>query len=405
MRYIHFLTITVGVLSIIYSYIGWRLISPAMMNPVWKRIAWATIPFFIFMPFVPFFFRFRGIENNWTDLLSWIAYLSLGFFSILFTLLIARDSIWLVIFLGKKILSLFSFSHLSNPMLGGTVDPVKRQFMVHIINSGIMGLAVLLTIYGLFEANRRPSVKEISIPIQGLHKDLDGFTIAQITDIHVGPTIKQGFVKKVVERVHGLKPDVIALTGDIADGSVKRLKDDVAPLGDLSAPHGIFFVTGNHEYYSDAEAWVAEMKRMGFTVLMNENKVIMKGNGTLVMAGIPDLHASRFAGHPSPDAEKALLGAKQHPVKILLAHQPRSILDAAKAGFDLQISGHTHGGQFFPWIYIVKKAHPYTSNLHKHGKTWIYVSHGAGYWGPPIRLGVPSEITLIRLATPNSATS
>jgi predicted MPP superfamily phosphohydrolase len=405
MRFIGFLTIIIGILSIIYCYIGWRLISPAILNPVWKRVAWSAIPFFIFIPFVPFFFRFQGIENIWTDLLSWIAYLSLGLFSMLFILIIARDVSWLVILLAKKVMLLFSFFPASNPHISETLEPFRRVFVLHRINLGILGLAVLLTGYGLFEAHRRPVVKEISIPIQGLPKDLDGFTIAQITDIHVGPTIKRGFVQKVVEQVNRLKPDMIALTGDIADGSVGRLIDEVAPLGDLSAPYGMFFVTGNHEYYSGVEAWIEEVKRLGFTVLMNEHRLIKKDDGVLLIAGVPDFHASSFEGHPSPDPAKSLLGAQRHQVKILLAHQPRSIFNAAKSGFDLQISGHTHGGQFFPWLYIVDKFHPYISNLHKHEKTWIYVSRGTGYWGPPIRLGVPSEITLIRLTMPSLPSS
>jgi predicted MPP superfamily phosphohydrolase len=366
---------------------------------MWKRVAWSAIPFFLIIPFVPFYFRFRGVENTGVDILSWIAYLGLGFFSMLFILLMARDLVWLIILLTKKIGLFFHFFNPSS-YAPEMKNPVYRRYVLQAVNLAILVLAAVLTSYGIFMAHRLPAVNVISIPIEGLPSDLDGFTIAQIADIHVGPTIKRGFVQKVVEQVNHFKPDVIVFTGDIADGSVGYLKNDVAPLGDLSAPYGLFFVTGNHEYYSGAEAWVEEMKQLGFTVLMNENRIIVKGSGGLLMAGIPDFHAGSFAGHPSPDAARSLVGAQPHQVKVLLAHQPRSIVEAAESEFDLQISGHTHGGQFFPWIYLVKRVHPYISGLHRLRKTWIYVSRGTGYWGPPIRLGVPSEITLIQLVVP-----
>ena len=397
MRVLIFLGITIGILSIIYGYIGWRLITPTFINPMWKRIAWATIVLFMFAPFILFMFRFNRLENAWVDSISWIVYLGLGLFSMLLITLIARDLIWFLLFIIKKVVLLYHSFFDSNPQTVEVLDPIRRRSFLHVINLCIIVLSGALTVYGLFEAHKVPKVKEISVPLSGLYKDLEGFTIAQITDIHVGPTIKRRFVQKVVAQVNRLGADLIVLTGDIADGSLDRLKNDVAPLKDLSAPYGTFFVTGNHEYYSGADAWIKEMERLGFTVLLNENRIIKKGEGVLLLAGIPDDNARRFKGHQSPDVKKSLSGSQPHQVKILLAHQPRSILDAAKWGFDLQLSGHTHGGQFFPWIYIVDRAHPYISGLHLHEKTWIYVSHGIGYWGPPIRLGVPSEITLITL--------
>lgn len=397
MRFLIFLFTSLIILSIIYSYIGWRLIYPAVSKPAWKKTAWSVILFFLLIPYIMFMFRFQGLENNWTDLLTWVTYLSLGFFSMLFIISIARDLIWLMVFTAKKITWIFHLFFEFNPKKNHAIDPERRQFLLRTVNMGVLGLSGGFTAYGLFEAHRLPAVKEISIPISGLHHDLHGFSIAQITDIHVGSTVRQGFVEKVVDQVNRLRPDAIALTGDIADGSVRHLKNEVAPLSALWAPYGTFFVTGNHEYYSGAEAWIEEMDRLGMTVLINEHRILKKGDGALLLAGVPDYSARRFAGYQPSDVAKSLFGALPHHSKILLAHQPRSIFDAVRVGFDLQISGHTHGGQFFPWNFLTAWVQPYLWGLHWHEQMWIYVSRGTGYWGPPIRLCAPSEITLIKL--------
>ncbi|MDZ7307792.1 MAG: metallophosphoesterase [candidate division KSB1 bacterium] len=219
----------------------------------------------------------------------------------------------------------------------------------------------------------------------------------QISDLHVGDTITAAFVKKVVAAVNRLAPDVIVFTGDLADGGVAHLREDVAPLAQLSSRYGKFHVTGNHEYYSGAEAWLAEARRLGFTVLLNEHRVVTHGSSRVLIAGVPDFGAGPFVPHHDSNPAQALANAPPAELKILLAHQPRSIFAAARAGFDLQLSGHTHGGQFFPWNFLVPLQQPYVSGLHRHGNTWIYVSNGTGYWGPPIRLGAPAEVTVIKL--------
>lgn len=196
---------------------------------------------------------------------------------------------------------------------------------------------------------------------------------------------------------NSLSPDLIAFTGDLVDGTVGRLSEDVTPLSRLAAPLGAYFVTGNHEYYSGARVWIEEVRRLGLIVLENEHRIVGRGKGRLLVAGVNDFHAGRFyASHASSPA-KALIGAGRHHTRILLAHQPRSIFETALAGYHLQLSGHTHGGQYYPWQYLVSLNQPYVSGLHKHRDTWIYISRGTGYWGPPVRLGAPSEITDIRL--------
>jgi predicted MPP superfamily phosphohydrolase len=236
------------------------------------------------------------------------------------------------------------------------------------------------------------------VPIAGLPPAFAGFTIAQISDLHVGPTIRRRHVEAVVDAVNALDADLIAITGDLVDGGVPQLAAHTEPLGRLSARHGTFFVTGNHEYYSGVAPWVREIRRLGLRVLMNEHVVLRREAALLVVAGVTDYGAHHF--HPShrSDPQAALAGAPADAaVRVLLAHQPRSAFEAARAGFDLQLSGHTHGGQFLPWNFFVRFWQPFTAGLHRLGRLWVYVSRGTGYWGPPKRLGAPSEITHIRL--------
>ena len=239
--------------------------------------------------------------------------------------------------------------------------------------------------------------------------------MAQISDIHVGPTIRQAYLERIVSRVNSLRADVVAITGDLVDGSVAALAAHVAPLAALESRHGTFFVTGNHEYYSGAQAWISELRRLGLTVLLNEHVVLYHGTpralgvtadaqddsqimAPLVLAGVTDFGAHHFDETQRSDPRAALEGAPATaPVRLLLAHQPRSAPAAEQAGFDVQLSGHTHGGQFWPWNLFVRFQQPFTAGLHRQGRLWVYTSRGTGYWGPPKRFGAPSEITLLRL--------
>ena len=249
--------------------------------------------------------------------------------------------------------------------------------------------AVLFTVIGVIQA-RRPRVVRVSVPIADLPADLAGLKIVQLSDLHVGSTIRRSFVDRVVDRTNDLAPDLVAVTGDVADGFVPELRDHVAPLGRLRAPLGTFFVTGNHEYYWDPRGWMRELERLGIDVLSNEHRLIERGRGRLLLAGVTDLSAAS-----NPHA--AVAGAPDSDVRILLAHQPRSAFAAQEAGFDLQLSGHTHGGQYFPFNVLVRLFQPFVAGLHRLEAMWLYVSRGTGYWGPPLRFGAPSEITLIEL--------
>ncbi len=262
----------------------------------------------------------------------------------------------------------------------------------------VVGAAVFATLIGFINARRVARVVHVDVPIANLPPALHGFSIAQISDIHVGPTIRRNYVEGIVAAVNRLEADAIAITGDLVDGSVRELASHVEPLAQLRAKYGTFFVTGNHEYYSGERAWTSELRRLGLRVLMNEHVVVDHGDAKLVIAGVTDFSAHHFDPVNRSDPAAALADAPTDAgAKILLAHQPRSAPGAAAAGFDLQLSGHTHGGQFWPWNFFVRFQQPFTAGLDRLGSLWIYTSRGTGYWGPPKRFGAPSEITRIRL--------
>ena len=365
----------------IHLLIGWRLIPDL---PFGTGVTVATILLLVFsagaMPFGEF--ARRNKHSPLSDHLAGAGFLAMGFFSSLLVLTLLREmvvlagsaaSLWLT---GEAwLVQLRDWSALAVPVL-----------------------AVCLTFIGFINARRRAAVRNVDIPIAGLPAALNGFSIVQISDVHVGATIKNGYVSRIVDAVNALDADIIAVTGDLVDGSVQRLSSHTAPLGRLSARHGTFFVTGNHEYYSGANAWIAEMRRLGLSVLLNEHVVLEHGGEAVVVAGVTDYSAHHFDPAQRSDPAAAIAGAPVRAgIRLLLAHQPRSAYDASRAGFDLQLSGHTHGGQFFPWNLLVKLIEPFAAGLHRLDKLWVYVSRGTGYWGPPKRFGAPSEITRLRL--------
>ena len=256
---------------------------------------------------------------------------------------------------------------------------------------------------GYREATRVPDVVEVEVPIAGLPPALENYRVAQISDVHVGmPTIHGAWLRAVVDKVNALEADLVAVTGDLVDGHVADLRDHVRPIGDLRGRDGVFYVTGNHEYYWDGPAWVERVKELGLTALVNEHRVVEREGARLLVAGATDYRASHAVpGHGSDPAgaKRDASGAEPaHDVSILLAHQPLSLPAAKEAGYDLQLSGHTHGGQFFPFNLVTKLIfHQYNHGLARDGDTWIYVNRGTGYWGPINRAGVPAEITLLRL--------
>jgi predicted MPP superfamily phosphohydrolase len=249
----------------------------------------------------------------------------------------------------------------------------------------------------MLEARGEHEVVDVEVPLAKLPRALDGFTIVQLSDLHTGMTIDRSFVQRVVDRANALSPDLIALTGDLVDGKVEDLRDDVAPLAALRARHGIYAVTGNHEYYAGADPWIAEITRLGARFLRNELVTIGAGDASFDLAGVDDHSADGYPGH-GEDLEAATAGRDPARALVLLAHQPRQVRRAAKFGVDLQLSGHTHGGQIWPWHYIVRiQQGGLLAGRYQHGDTTLYVTRGCGYWGPPVRLGAPLEITRVIL--------
>jgi len=347
----------------------------------------------MWLPVISIILRRYDFGGPGVAALVWTGYLGAGYLSFLFTFLLLRDAVLIVLALVKK----WRRPAGNSPAPHSSVNESRRRFLAYGMNGGVSTAALLFTGYSLAEARDIPRVKQVDIPFPNLPAELNGFRIVQITDIHVSPTVKKPYVEGIVKVVNSLDADVVALTGDLVDGSVRRLSGDVEPLAEVRSRYGNFFVTGNHEYYSGALQWTRKIESLCYTVLNNEHRVIDHGNRKILLAGVTDYRAGRFFDSHRSDPEKAAAGAPPVDLKLLLAHQPKSIYAAAKAGFDLQVSGHTHGGQFFPWNLMVHFFQPYVAGLHQYQDTRIYVSRGSGYWGPPLRLGSPSEITLLRL--------
>lgn len=386
--------------ALLHVYIALRLLPAlAVLTPAWPLalvalvVSAATIP----LPFVSRRGGREGAGNG--NLLKWTGLISMGWFSSMFVLTLVRDAGLLLAWLA------------------GAVGGVQVQWSALLPWSAlaVLAMATATSAVGFLNARRTASVKRVEVPIRGLPQALEGFTIAQLSDIHVGPTIRNSYIQRIVDAVNRLGADAIAITGDLVDGSVPELREHIAPLAGLRARHGTFVVTGNHEYYAGAHAWIDELRRLGLKVLLNEHVVLQTRNvrgaqtdeelfeSALVLAGVTDFTAGHFDAAHASDPHLALHDAPPlvH-TRVLLAHQPRSAPLAAAAGYQLQLSGHTHGGQFFPWNLFVPMQQPFTAGLHRLHDMWVYVSRGTGYWGPPKRFGAPSEITLLTLVPAKS---
>jgi predicted MPP superfamily phosphohydrolase len=279
------------------------------------------------------------------------------------------------------------------------VDESRRVFLARAVASGATLATAGAAGFGARSATGPAEVTEVPVKLKRLPPQLSGFTIAQITDLHVGPTIGAREVRRVVEQVNAMKPDLVALTGDFVDGPVEQLGAAVSELGRLQARHGLFFVTGNHEYYSGVDAWDAELRRLGIRVLRNE-RVSIGGDVSFDLAGIDDwAGAGGGEKNPGSDLGRALEGRESDRSLVLLAHQPRTeaVEQAVRAGVELQLSGHTHGGQLAPFNLVVRAAFPYLAGLYTHGEGQVFVSRGTGYWGPPLRLLSAPELARIVL--------
>lgn len=274
---------------------------------------------------------------------------------------------------------------------------VSRRVLLARGSAAVAGItATALVGYGLPVALSLPEVKRVRIGLRRLDPLAAGCRIALVSDIHLGPLLGRSFTQRVVDLVNAQQPDLVAIAGDLVDGSVAHLAEAAEPLRDLRSTHGTYFVTGNHEFYSGYSEWVDHVRTLGVRPLLNERTTITHNGGSFELAGIIDPNAE-MEGDPSPDLPKTLRGWDRQRALVLLAHQPRPIDEAAEQGVDLQLSGHTHGGQIAPFNFLVKALEGTTGGLSRVGQTQLYVTRGAGFWGPPVRVGAPPDIAVIEL--------
>jgi uncharacterized protein len=377
-----FLLVAVSVLGGMHYYLWARLIRDVgLSGPVKRGLTWLLCGLGASIPLA--MATSRLVSPQWS--VWWVkpAYFWIG---ISFLLLIA-----------VLLFDLLRGGYNAVSLLGGGTSPERRQVLARFggLAAAVLGLGA--SGWAIREA-AKVTIKRVEVTLAKLPKELDGTTIVQLSDVHVGPTIGREFIEELVRTVNGLAPDVVAITGDLVDGRVSDLKHHVAPLADIRSTHGTFFVTGNHEYYSGAAEWCEHLStELGVRVLHNEHVSVGRDGHTFHLAGIHDYQSARFDEGHSPDLNKAVAGRDTDRALVLLAHQPKAIHEAVKHGVDLQLSGHTHGGQLWPFNWLVRLEQPVVAGLAKFGETLIYVSRGTGYWGPPMRLNAPPEVTYIKL--------
>ena len=355
------------ILSLLLAYTGFQVSLAVPARPA----AWGLImAFFVLALSWPFIYHIRGRRSQprWLLALAWLGSFGLGLWATFILLSLPLD-----------IGSFFAF------------PPPQRAVLALLGGSGVIaGL-------GLRQALAGPQVKRVSVDIPSLPQALQGLRIAQLSDLHVGPTIRRAYVEEVVRTALALNPDLIAVTGDMGDGTVATLAEQLEPLSKLKARLGTYFVTGNHEYYWGPEQWLQKVAELGMIPLINENRVVGEIGAKILVAGVTDRSSHHFIAAHRSDPRQAAATTETCALKILLAHRPDSCLEAEPAGFDLQLSGHTHAGQFFPFSLLIPLVHRYFKGLYRHGRMWLYVNSGTGYWGPPHRFNIPAEITLLTL--------
>lgn len=321
--------------------------------------------------------------------------------------------LWLLVvtLLGADLvrLGIVTFSTLTQNTLAssdlGTPAPERRQLLARIFGGLVLLIGGSATGVALYKGLQRVRVQRVRVTLDRLPQALSGTKIVQLSDVHIGPTLGLEFLEQVVRTTNALEPDVIAITGDLVDGSLESIGELCAPLAQLQARYGVFFVTGNHEYYSGAVEWCRHLPTLGVRVLRNEHVSVGTEEHSFDLAGIDDHHAEQFGHGHGADLARAVQGRDPSRSLVLLAHQPRQAEAADQHGVELQLSGHTHGGQIWPFNFLVKLQQPIVAGLGRVGRTQVYVNSGTGYWGPPMRLGTAAEITELTLEAPAAIAS
>ncbi len=393
LSFVIFFGVALAIVGGMHFYIWTRLVRDTAVGEPWRRLL--TVGLVALAVAVPVsFVAMRARAGALADGFVFGAMLWMGVAFLLLSSLVAVDLVRLA---ASGIGSLVDWLRHAPE---APADPERRRLVAR----AVAGTAVLAaggaTAFAVSSALGDPEIHEVPVKLARLPRALSGLTIAQISDLHVGRTIGEDEVRRVVAATNRLRPDVVAITGDLVDGSVAMLERSVAPLAAIQARYGVFFVTGNHEYYSGAQAWVAHLARLGIRVLRNERVAIGDAGASIDLAGIDDWRSAGMAPGHGPDLARALAGRDPERSLVLLAHQPRGVEEGAQAGVELQVSGHTHGGQIFPFSLATALVYPYLHGLYPvrgDAGGQIFVSRGTGYWGPPMRLGSPPEITRLVL--------
>jgi predicted MPP superfamily phosphohydrolase len=392
-----FLLVALAVLGGMHAYLWLRLVRDTLVPDPWRRVAsYGLLLAGLLIPAGMFAGRLSG--RHLSTFVPLLAFVWLGLAFLLFAALLTVDAARLLAWGGSA-----AADWLRGPR-DLPDDPARRLLVARAVAGGALLVAGGATAFSIRSATGPAEIEEVPVKLARLPAALSGYVIAQVSDLHVGPTIREREVRRMVDQVNALRPDAVAITGDLVDGSVRDLGPIVAELGKLQARQGVYFVTGNHEYYSGAAEWIAFLGELGVKVLQNERVALgdgKPGGATFDLAGTPDWSAGH--GPAGPDLQRALAGRDPDRGLVLLAHQPRDFGPTFRAGVELQLAGHTHGGQLFPWSLAVRAAFPYVKGLHRHEEPGaigqVYVSRGTGYWGPPMRLLAPPEITRLILTS------
>ena len=372
--FIVFLIVALSLVGGMHYYIWARLVRDPHLPQTWTRaLTIAVVLLGLAMPAA--MFAARRLPATAGRPAIWVAFIWMGVGFLLVAFLGIAD-------FGRLIA--FVLSRLRGP---ADPDPARRVLLARSLAAGVGGVVAGLSAVGIRSALAGVQIKELEVKLRGLPRELAGFRLVQISDVHVGPLLRKDWVAHVVAQIRALSPDLVAITGDLVDGRVHELREHVAPLARIEARRGVYFVTGNHEYYSGVEEWYAHLPTLGVRPLRNERVEVAPG---LELAGIEDPTGE-------PDLTSALQGRDPASALVLLAHQPRQFPEAARHGVPLTLSGHTHGGQIWPFSWVVALAQPYLAGLHRRGDSQLYVSRGTGFWGPPMRVFAPAEITLLKL--------
>jgi predicted MPP superfamily phosphohydrolase len=377
-RRILMLLLFIGLVAGFHAYIAWRVVDGGGLSD--GAAVAGYVSFVLLFASIPAGFAAGRRGPRWlARALQWISHIWIGLFAVTLSALAATElvrGIWT----GAR---------------GPT--PWTSSWTL-----AALAAAAATASWGFAVARGRPRVRRMTVPIRGLGEGLGGVRIVQISDLHIGqPMLDRHYLARLVRQVNALEPDIVAVTGDLVDGTVDPMHEEVAPLAGLRARLGVFYVTGNHEYYYGGPAWEAEVRRLGLTVLRNEHRIVERDGARLAIAGVSDHDAGYFGREHASRPDLALDGVPADVPRVLLAHQPRTALGLDRERVDLQLSGHTHGGQIFPFMFFVRLQQPVVAGMRTVNGVRVYTHRGTGYWVPPMRVGPAPEIAVLTL-TPNA---